>query len=112
MSPIKEELKDLSQFVRRWAFWRTLLMIQLGCFLFGWVISGILIPQNFFAGGLIGISLLIISLSGDWISLSLLYILLNIPLFLLGYRSFSLRFSTQKLNSSIRANALLISSVS
>jgi uncharacterized membrane-anchored protein YitT (DUF2179 family) len=39
-----------------------------------------------------GISLLIISLSGDWISLSLLYILLNIPLFLLGYRSFSLRF--------------------
>ena len=92
MSPIKEELKDLSQFVRRWAFWRTLLMIQLGCFLFGWVISGILIPQNFFAGGLMGISLLIISLSGDWISLSLLYILLNIPLFLLGYRSFSLRF--------------------
>ena len=92
MPPIKEELQDLSQFVRRWAFWRTLLMIQLGCFLFGWVISGILIPQNFFAGGLMGISLLIISLSGDWISLSLLYILLNIPLFLLGYRSFSLRF--------------------
>ena len=39
-----------------------------------------------------GISLLILTLSGDWISLSLLYILLNLPLFLLGYRSFSLRF--------------------
>ena len=92
MNSFKEELQDLSDFVRRFAFWRTLLMIQIGCFMFGLVVSGILIPQNFFAGGLMGISLLILTLSGDWISLSLLYILLNLPLFLLGYRSFSLRF--------------------
>ncbi len=92
MNSFKEELQDLSDFVRRFAFWRTLLMIQIGCFMFGLVVSGILIPQNFFAGGLMGISLLIRTLSGDWISLSLLYILLNLPLFLLGYRSFSLRF--------------------
>ncbi|MDP6384128.1 MAG: YitT family protein, partial [SAR324 cluster bacterium] len=92
MNSFKEELQDLSDFVRRFAFWRTLLMIQIGCFIFGCVVSGILIPQNFFAGGLMGISLLILTLSGDWISLSLLYILLNLPLFLLGYRSFSLRF--------------------
>ena len=39
-----------------------------------------------------GISLLILSLSGNWISLSLLLVLLNIPLFFLGFRSFSLRF--------------------
>ena len=92
MNSFKEELQDLSDFVRRFAFWRTLLMIQIGCFIFGCVVNGILIPQNFFAGGLMGISLLIRTLSGDWISLSLLYILLNLPLFLLGYRSFSLRF--------------------
>ena len=92
MNSFKEELQDLSDFVRRFAFWRTLLMIQIGCFIFGCVVNGILIPQNFFAGGLMGISLLIRTLSGDWISLSLLFILLNLPLFLLGYRSFSLRF--------------------
>ena len=92
MNSFKEELQDLSDFVRRFAFWRTLLMIQIGCFIFGLVVNGILIPQNFFAGGLMGISLLILTLSGDWISLSLLYIMLNLPLFLLGYRSFSLRF--------------------
>ena len=79
MNSFKEELQDLSDFVRRFAFWRTLLMIQIGCFMFGLVVSGILIPQNFFAGGLMGISLLIRTLSGDWISLSLLYILLNLP---------------------------------
>ena len=71
MNSFKEELQDLSGFVRRFAFWRTLLMIQIGCFMFGLVVSGILIPQNFFAGGLMGISLLILTLSGDWISLSL-----------------------------------------
>ena len=54
MNSFKEELQDLSDFVRRFAFWRTLLMIQIGCFMFGLVVSGILIPQNFFAGGLMG----------------------------------------------------------
>ena len=92
MNDFKEELKDLFIHVRGWTFWRTLLMIQAGCFLFGLVVNGILIPQNFFSGGLMGIALLIRSISGESFPLSLLYILLNIPLFLLGYRNFSLRF--------------------
>ena len=92
MNDFKEELKDLFIHVRGWTFWRTLLMIQAGCFLFGLVVNGILIPQNFFSGGLMGIALLIRSISGESFPLSLLYILLNIPLFLLGYRNFPLRF--------------------
>ena len=68
MNSFKEELQDLSDFVRRFAFWRTLLMIQIGCFIFGLVVNGILIPQNFFAGGLMGISLLILTLPNSGIS--------------------------------------------
>ncbi len=92
MNQFREEMKDVMDAFGSISFWRTLLFTQLGCLAFALVINGILIPQHFFSGGLMGISLLIRSLSGEQAPLSVLYVLLNIPIFLLGYRAFSLRF--------------------
>ena len=68
-----------------------LLLIFTGCVLCAVAIKGILIPQQFLAGGLTGLSLLIhYVLPG--MPVGLIYFLLNIPLFVIGWLFVGPRF--------------------
>ena len=88
---MKEQIQELLNDLCSWRFWHTLLMMVIGCTIFGAVVNTILVSQNYFAGGATGLALLIYSLT-DRISLGILYALINIPIFIVGFREFSLRY--------------------
>ena len=92
MIQIEEELKEYFVVLCTWKYWYMLLMITVGCFTFSFVVHGILIPQHFFAGGLTGLTLFFYDSVSDYVSLSVLILLLNIPIIFLGYREFSLKY--------------------
>ncbi|MBC8258172.1 MAG: YitT family protein [SAR324 cluster bacterium] len=92
MNQLKEDFKEFSQALQTWKYWYMLLILTFGCFVFGGVVNSILIPQHFFAGGLTGIALLFYDSIQDVLPFSLLYALINIPLFIIGFREFSLKF--------------------
>ena len=89
MSQIQEELQEFFVALRTLRYWNMLLMLTVGCFSFSLVVHGILIPQHFFAGGLTGLTLFFYDSISDYVSLSVLILLLNIPILFLGYREFS-----------------------
>ena len=93
---MKEQIQELLDDLRSWRFWYTLLMMVVGCAIFGTVVNAILVPQNYFAGGATGLALLIYSLT-DSVSLGVLYALINIPIFFVGFREFALRYIVQSL---------------
>ncbi len=88
---MKSEFQRLMADMRTWKFWNITLMMGLGCSLVSAIVNGILVPQNFFAGGATGLALLIYAFSPQF-SLGMLYTLINIPIFIIGYREFSLRY--------------------
>ena len=92
MSQIREELKEFFVAIRTWKYWYMILMLTLGCFTFSFVVHGILIPQHFFAGGVTGLTLFFYDSVSNYVSLSVLIVLLNIPIFFVGYREFSLKY--------------------
>jgi len=92
MSQIHGELKEFFVALRTWKYWYMLFMLSVGCFSFSTVVHGILIPQHFFAGGVTGLTLFFYDSISDYVSLSVLILLLNIPIFILGYREFSLKY--------------------
>ena len=51
---MKEQIQELLDDLRSWRFWYTLLMMVVGCAIFGIVVNEILVPQNYFAGGATG----------------------------------------------------------
>ena len=51
---MKEQIQELLDDLRSWRFWYTLLMMVVGCAIFGTVVNEILVPQNYFAGGATG----------------------------------------------------------
>ncbi len=68
-----------------------LFLILLGAAVSGWCINALIIPHRFLSGGVSGISLLIYYLAGiPPVGLSIF--ILNIPIFILGWREVSLRF--------------------
>ena len=92
MNYLKEDFQEFTNALRTLKFWYMLLTLTLGCFIFSFVVNGILLPHNFFAGGLTGLALLFYDSIKEYISISLLYVLLNIPIFIIGFREFSLKF--------------------
>ena len=92
MNQIREELKEFFVALRTWKYWYMTLMLTLGCFTFSFVVHGILIPQHFFAGGVTGLTLFFYDSVSNYVSLSVLIVLLNIPIFFVGYREFSLKY--------------------
>ena len=58
MNYLKEDFQEFTNALRTWKFWYMLLTLTLGCFIFSFVINGILLPNNYFAGGLAGLALL------------------------------------------------------
>jgi uncharacterized membrane-anchored protein YitT (DUF2179 family) len=72
------------------AFWN-LTLITLGSVLFAAAVNGILIPHRFVAGGFTGLALCIHYLLPS-LPVSVLYFVLNVPLFALGYMFVGRRF--------------------
>ena len=81
--------KEKSKFVYS-IFWNCAL-ITVGSLIQTLALKGIAIPHNFVPGGLFGVSSLIYYLA-DLLNPGLIYLLLNIPLFILGYIFISRRF--------------------
>lgn len=69
----------------------SLALICAGSLLTAIAVNGILLPRSFLSGGFTGLALLIHYLASGW-SVSLLYLLLNLPLYLLGWRFVGRRF--------------------
>ncbi len=71
-------------------FWNCGLIIM-GSLIQVLVLKGIAAPHQFIPGGLFGISSLIFYMT-DWLNPGIIYLLLNIPMFILGYLFVSRRF--------------------
>ena len=68
-----------------------LLLISAGSIICSLAIKGILVPKQFLAGGATGLSLLVHYLLPSW-PVGVIYFLLNIPLFLIGWMFVGRRF--------------------
>ncbi len=88
---LRWEVRELLQALRTWRFYATLLATLAGCIAGSIAINGVLIPRNLFAPGTSGISLLLFYTFG-WPSVGVLYLLLNVPLFLVGWREYALKY--------------------
>lgn len=89
--PLPLQLEQLLLYVRSLRFWKTLLAMAVGINLFSLGINALALPQALFAGGITGIAMVIHSLMQDW-GIGLLYLLLNVPLFVLGWRGLTLKY--------------------
>jgi uncharacterized membrane-anchored protein YitT (DUF2179 family) len=92
MNELNVDFKEFKQALFTWKYWWMLIVLSLGCFAFSIVVNGILIPHHFFAGGLTGLGLMFYDNIKEYIHLSLLLWLMNIPIFIIGFREFSLKF--------------------
>lgn len=81
--------EDKSKFVYS-IFWNAGL-IAIGSLIQAIALKAIAIPHNFVPGGLFGVGSLIYYQT-DWLDPGLLYLLLNVPMFILGYIYISRRF--------------------
>lgn len=97
-----------STWVRRVTLWRQvkdILFIGIGVVMASIGLKGFLLPNGFFDGGAMGVSLLMEILTP--LDLSVLIILVNLPFIYLGYRQLNLRFAI-KSTFAIFALALLV----
>ena len=83
-----------------------LLLIFAGCFLCAIALKGILVPKQFLAGGLTGLSLLI-HYALPSLPLGLIYFILNIPLFVVGWHYIGRRFCLYSLAGVIIFSAVI-----
>ncbi len=106
-SRVQEDVQYLVFSLKTWRFWRTMLLIALGSLGASVAINGILVNNNFFDGGVSGISLLIFYLT-DWPPLGVIYLLLNIPIFIICWREMSLKFVIVSLIGAVLFSTALI----
>ncbi|MCH8844513.1 MAG: YitT family protein [SAR324 cluster bacterium] len=85
------QLRELFQAFTEFRLYRTLAAMAVGIALIGVAINGIVIPQNMIAPGVSGISLLIFYVAHKP-ALGLIYFALNVPLFVIGWRVFALKY--------------------
>ncbi len=88
---LKEDFNYLVYSLKTWRFYRTIILIALGCIGASLAINGILVRNSFFDGGVSGISLVIFYLT-EWPPLGVIYFCINIPIFLVCWREMSLKF--------------------
>ncbi|WP_296704325.1 YitT family protein, partial [Algoriphagus sp.] len=88
-----------------WNTWKDFLFISIGICMASIGLKGFLLPNGFFDGGAMGMSLLLEILTP--VNLSVLIVLVNIPFILLGARQFSLAFAI-KSSLAIFGLALLV----
>ena len=92
MNFLKEDLKEFINALHTLRYWYMLSTLMFGCVVFGFVVNGILLPHNLFATGLTGLALLIYDYVKEYVPFSLLYVILNLPIFIIGFKEFSLKF--------------------
>ena len=85
------ELGEIRNDLRSLQFYRMLGAMAVGLVLCAVVVNGILIPNHFFSGGTSGLSLMVYYQTG-WPSLGVIYLMMNIPLFVIGWREYALRY--------------------
>ena len=85
------ELRELAQAFKTKRFYAALLATLLGSLAGSIAINGVLIPRSLFSPGTSGISLLVYYLAG-WPSVGVVYLLLNIPIFIIGWREYALKY--------------------
>ncbi len=85
------ELGEIRNDLRSLRFYRMLGTMAAGLILCAVAVNGILIPHHFFSGGTSGLSLMVYYLA-DWPSLGMIYLIMNIPLFVIGWREYALRY--------------------
>jgi uncharacterized membrane-anchored protein YitT (DUF2179 family) len=88
---LRWEFRELVQAMGTLRFYGTLLATTLGCVAGSVAINGVLIPRNLFSPGTSGNSLLIFYLTG-WPPLGVIYLALNVPIFVLGWREYALKY--------------------
>ena len=89
LDDLRWEFRELGQAFLGLQLYKTLLAMALGIGAMGVAVNGIIIPLGMVAPGISGISLLIFYVFG-WPSVGVLYLLVNIPLFLIGWREYAL----------------------
>jgi len=83
-----------------------LLLIFLGCVLCAVALKSILVPKQFLAGGLTGLSLLV-HYALPYLPVGLIYFILNIPLFVIGWLFVGRRFFYYSLAGAIMFSAVI-----
>jgi uncharacterized membrane-anchored protein YitT (DUF2179 family) len=73
-----------------------ILLITVGSLIFGMGVKGIALPQGFISGGISGLGLLIYYWTGK-LTPGVFYFLLNVPIFIMGWRYVSRRFFSYSL---------------
>ena len=100
-----EQLRDEFDRFRERISLRDILGIILGSAIMAWGMQSIIIPAGLLTGGVSGVAIIISRLSG-W-EVSLLYLLLNIPIFIAGFRSISSRFALYSLIGTLSLSGFL-----
>ena len=92
----KAELKLVILSFSTLRFWRTIMAVMIGSLIFSVALNGILIPHNYYSAGVSGVSLVIYYFSG-WPSIGIIYFLINIPIFVFGWREISFNYTITSL---------------
>jgi len=104
---LRWEFRELLDAMATWRFYRTLAMMVVGVAMGAVAMNAVLIPRSLFAPGSSGITLLLYYLA-EWPSLGVIYFLLNIPLFVIGWREYALKYLVISLIGVLLYSALLI----
>ncbi|MGN0961614.1 MAG: YitT family protein, partial [Christensenellales bacterium] len=82
---------------KKWSFVVDILMVILGTLIMGFAFSVFLEPNNISTGGFSGLSMIVSALLGKlgitWLSTSIIYLILNVGLFLYALRTLGKKFA-------------------
>ena len=86
---------------KKWQLTLDIIMIIIGTFIMGFAFSVFLEPNNISTGGFSGLSMIIVSLISkvgvEWLSTSIVYLILNLGLFIYAYKSLGKKFALKAL---------------
>jgi uncharacterized membrane-anchored protein YitT (DUF2179 family) len=91
MSELQWELRELGRALRTWRFYSTLIVMAAGLTLCAIATNAIVLRDALASSGVSGIAVLIYYVTGRP-SVGVLYLLLNVPLFILGWREYTLKY--------------------
>ena len=91
LARLRWDLNELLHAFRTWAFYRTLLTMAAGISFSGLILNSIVFPQHLFPAGVTGIAATVFYLFGKP-TVGIGYLILNIPLFVIGWREFAFKY--------------------
>ncbi len=91
MKRLRYELKDLYGYVRTGRFYALIAMMGAGMTLGGITTNAVVVPFGLVSTGLGGTAILLFYILGKEVPLGLIYFILNVPIFLFGWREYPLR---------------------